>query len=455
MKKQPQIREVKLCLKADPAILPTVQNFIEKTALAFGLGQSEALALTLAGEEIFNYLCSNIELTDEIQINCHEGSHYTALDFILPLKNLAMQAFNLTASINIEDEESLDEMGLLIASRMVDHMEISHDESGDLLLTLRKNKSYPKITAPEHPTRIPATENLTTVTPDPEELKFFITESHLYTPAALLPHDFYYPGKIVDMVNAGEFRAAIIRDPAGGIGGGIIWHWYSPKMVECYGPFILADATSAIDFEQRQTLAQTLLEHCLNEIARSPAVGLLNLTPGPDLPQHHFESLGTVFEYHNNAPDTEISALFRLLQEDPGTVTWAHPELEPFLRNEYQRLTLPREIRRTSNTGESQTDFSVLTVNTDSNQARKKVTLQPLWAGADMEKNIADHVALFTREGIDNIYFTIDLGQSWQAAFAPALSKNGFVPLLILPYGGRGDLLILQKTKTPENGLTV
>ncbi len=454
MKQQP-IREVKLCLKTDLAFLPTVQNFIEKTALAFGLGQSEALALTLAGEEIFNYLCGNIKLAATMQINCHEGSYYTALDFSLPIKNLAMQAFNMTATINIEDEDSLNEMGLLIASRMVDHMEINHDESGNLLLMLRKDKSYPKITIPEYPTHIPATENFTIVIPDPEELKFFITESHLYTPTTLLPHDFYYPGKIIDMVNAGAFKAAIIRDPAGNIGGGIIWHWYSPKMVECFGPFMLADETSTINIEQRQTSAQTLIEHCLNEIARSPAVGLLNLTPGPDLPQHHFEALGKVFEYHNNAATTEISALFRLLQEDPGTVTWAHTEFESFLRREYQRLTLPREIRLTSNTGESQADFSVLTVDTDSNQARKKVTLHPLWVGADMEKNIADHLALFTREGIDNIYFTIDLGQSWQTAFAPALSKNGFVPQLILPYGGRGDLLILQKTKESENGLAV
>jgi hypothetical protein len=201
----------------------------------------------------------------------------------------------------------------------------------------------------------------------------------------------------------------------------------------------------------RQQAAEILFEKCLNAIARTPVTALLTRTPAPDLPHYHFETLGTTLRYHDSAPTTEIPALFRQLQEDPGTVAWAHPKLEPFLRSEYQRLTLPREIRLISNTGESQADFSVLTVNTDSNQARKNVTLQPLWAGTDMEKNIADHVALFTREEVDNIYFTIDLGQSWQAAFAPVLIKNGFAPRLILPYGGRGDLLILQKTKTPEN----
>ncbi len=455
MQNQYPTPEAKLNLKADPAFLPTVQSFIEKTALAFGLEPKGALALTLAGEEIFNYLCNNIKPGAEIQIDCHKGSYYSALDFILPLKNLVMQAFNLTATINVDDENSLDEMGLLIASRMVDHMQISHNENGNLQLSLRKDKNYPKITAGDHPPRVPATGPFTIVTPDAEELKFFVTESHLYTPAAFLPHDFYYPGKIVDMVNAGELHAAIIRDTTGAIGGGIVWHWYSAKMIECCGPFILADQTDDLQPEQRRAAAQALLEHCLNEIARSPAVGLINLTPGPDLPQYHFEALGTVFEYHNHAPTTEINALFRLLQEDPGTIAWAHPELEPFLRNEYRRLTLPREIRLTGSTGESQADFSVLTVDTDSNQTRKKVTLQPLWAGADMEKNIADHVALFTREEIDNIYCTIDLGQSWQAAFTPALYKNGFQPRLILPYGGHGDLLIFQKIEAEKTGPAV
>ena len=445
--------EAKLNLNTDPAFLPTVQSFIEKTVLAFGLEAKGRLALMLAGEEIFYYLCHNLKLDVEIQINCRKGSCYSAVDFILPLKNLALQAFNLTATIDVDDEESLNEMGLLIASRMVDHMQISHNENGNLQLSLRKDKEYPKITAGGHPLRTPAAAPFSIVTPDTEELKFFVTASHLYTPSAFLPHDFYYPGKIVDMVNAGELHAAIIRDAAGAIGGGIVWRWYSAKMIECCGPFILADQTAALTPEQRRTAARDLLEYCLNKIARSPAVGLISLTPGPDLPQNHFEALGTVFEYRNNAPATEIKALFRLLQEDPGTIAWAHPEIEDFLRDEYRRLTLPREIRLSdSSTGESQTDFSVLTVDTDSNQSRKKVTLQPLWAGADLEKNIADHIALFNREKIANIYCTIDLGQSWQAAFTPILHKKGFQPRLILPYGGQGDLLIFQKTAAAETG---
>lgn len=446
MTKQQPRRQARLTIVDDLAFLPTVQTFIESTALAFGLGQTEALALTLAGEEIFNYLCTHVKPGAEVEISGYEGGYYAALNFILPIRNLAMRSFNLTATINIDDENSLDEMGLLLASRMVDQLQINQNNNGRLQLLLRKEKSYPKTAITDRAPFTPPTDNFSTVTPDAEELKFFISESHHYTSPELLPLEFYYPGKIVDMVKAGDYRAAIVRDSAGRIGGGIIWYWSSTKMVECYGPFILADDTTpSISPELHQTMAEALLEHCLNAIARSPAVGLLNRSPNPNLPQHHFETLGTVLEYHNTTPPTETPALFRQMQEDPGAIAWIDPDFEPFLRSEYQRLTLPRKIRLTSDSGETRAEFSVLATEFD--RARQKVTLRPLWAGNDMVKNIADHLTLFTREGLANIFFIIDLGQSWQATFTPALRENGFSPRLLLPHGGKGDLLILQKTE--------
>ncbi|MBN2808457.1 MAG: hypothetical protein JXR80_03070 [Deltaproteobacteria bacterium] len=449
MNHQPR-RQARLNLRNDLSFLPTVQTFIENTALTFGLGHAEALALTLAGEEIFNYLCSSVKPQTEIEISCHEGGYYAALHFSLPIHNFAMRAFNLTATIDLEDEKSLDEMGLLIASRMVDYLRIGQNESGRLQLLLRKEKSYPQAAANIFPPGAPISDQFTIISPEAEELKFFINACRRGTAADRLPPEFDYPGKVVDMVNSGDFRAAIARDHTGHIGGGIIWFWSSNKMVECHGPYILAPAADphpAMAPALRQALSEALLEHCLNAIAKSPAVGLLNRAPGPDLPRHHFESLGTVSEYRSGAPALEIPALLRQMQEDPGAVAWAHPDLEPFLRRHYQRLTLPREIRLTSESGEATTAFSVLA--TDFDRPRQKVTLRPLWAGTDMAKNIADHLAIFAEEELNNIFFVLDLGQSWQAAFFPALTQNGFTPRLLLPYGGTGDLLVLQKTGVP------
>ena len=446
-----QHRHAKIYLKDDLIFLPTIQAFIEKTTLAFGLGQSEALALTLAGEEIFTYLCTNIKPAAEIEINCYEGGYYAALQFSLPVQSMAMRAFNLTSTININDETSLDEMGLLIASRMVDQLQISQSDNRHLKLWLRKDKSYPRIDQENQISGTPPTDNLAVVTPDTEELKFFIRACHHYVDAPLLPQEFHYPGKIVDMIKTGDYRAAIIRDPAGHIGGGILWYWSSGKVVECHGPFILArDKASSLSPETRRNMAESLLEHCLNAIARTPAVGLLNRTPGFDLPRHHFEVLGTTLEYHGPAPATEIPALFRQVQEDPGSIAWVHPEIAAFTRKEFQRLSLPREIRLSSNSGEAKDDFSVLTTKSD--RPRQMITLYPLWDGNDLKKNVAEHLSLCRKEEFTNIFFVLDLGDSNNTAFVPALLENGFTPRLMLPYAGKGDLLILQETSMPEIG---
>lgn len=444
----PQRREARLTVRDDLDLLPTVLNFIEKTALAFGLGETEALDLTLAGEEIFNYLCVSVKPKAEIEIDCYEGGYYAALNFTMPSHNFALKAFNLSATIDIEDDKSLDEMGLILASRMVDQLEINRPGKGHLQLSLRKEKNYPQVDKNDQSAGNPVNEDFSISPPDAAELKYFITRSHLCTAPETLPREFFYPGKIVDMVNSGDWQAAIARDRNSRIGGGIIWYWNSNKMVECLGPYILSqNSNPAMPHKLRQKIAEALLEHCLHELAKSPAVGLINCSPSPDLPLSHFETLGTVLEYQDDNLPAEIPALFRQMHEDPGAVAWAHPDLEPFLRNQYQHLTLPREIRLTSDSGESTSDSSVLTTEFD--RSRGKVTLRPLWAGKDIDKNIADHLTLFAEEDLKNIFFVIDLGESWHCAFFPALMENGFTPRLILPYGGKGDLLVLQKTGEP------
>jgi len=280
--------------------------------------------------------------------------YYAALDFTLPFSGFAMEAFNLTARVRVEDESSLAAMGLLIASRMVDRLQLGRLADNRLQLSLRKEKSYPRVTVQGAGSPPALGQEFLVVAPAPEELKFLVGESLGRTAPALLPPEFYYPGKVVDMVAPGDYRAAIVRDGVGRIGGGILWRWSSERMVECCGPYLLAEAedNSAAAKSRRRMLAEDLLEHCLNRIAKSPAVGLVNLYPSSDLPAGHFESLGAIFEYRSTAPPVERGALFRQLQEDPGALVWGHPQLEDFLRGEYRRLVLPRELRLTADDGE-------------------------------------------------------------------------------------------------------
>jgi hypothetical protein len=71
-------------------------------------------------------------------------------------------------------------------------------------------------------------------------------------------------------------------------------------------------------------------------------------------------------------------------------------------------------------------------------------TLRPIWDGRDAAGNLARHVELLRNEGLTNILGSLDLGEAWQAEMIPAWLDGGFIPRLILPYAGRGDLLLLQ-----------
>jgi hypothetical protein len=117
--------------------------------------------------------------------------------------------------------------------------------------------------------------------------------------------------------------------------------------------------------------------------------------------------------------------------------------LTPFLQAEYRRLVLPREIRQVQAAGEARASHSVLASELD--RANRRVTLRPIWSGTDAERNVKDHVQLFEKEGLENVFFIMDVGRSWQAQFAPAALACGFAPRLVLPYGGKGDLVVFQK----------
>ena len=131
-----------------------------------------------------------------------------------------------------------------------------------------------------------------------------------------------------------------------------------------------------------------------------------------------------------------------ILGEDPGSEVWAHPDLEPFLRDTYRRHAFAREIRLTESQGEKRQPHSVFAVKFE--RAAGLVTVRPLWDGEDAKETLAEHVRVLQKDGIANIFFRMDLGRAWQANLTPALLANGFSPNLVIPYGGKGDLAIFQ-----------
>jgi len=425
--------KVTLTLQTDRAFISLVTAFMENAALAQGLARREALALTLAAEELFTYLCQLLGPKNDLEIHCLRGGYYVRADFLTAAGELNLRAFNLTSSVSPEDEASLEELGLLLASRSVDHFNLVQDRQR-VVLSLTKEKAYPAYEK-KGLVAAPRPGDYEMIRPGPAEMKWFgQIVGEFYSPLEV-PPALQYPGKLADMIESGEYQAVLARERSGEVAGGLLWRTAGEKTGEFFGPYIFPPGSSP-------DRAQALIDFCLTALARTRVVGLINRWPTSDLPWLFFETLGSLTYFDPEGQRNEVVHYFRQIAEDPGSTVWVVPELETFLRGEYRRLVLPRGFHLARYFGEALPPFSVLSTALD--RTRKTVTLRPVLTGADIEENIRRHLLLFQRERIRNIYFELDLGQFWQADFALPLSKNGFSPRIIIPYGGLGDLLIFQ-----------
>lgn len=189
------------------------------------------------------------------------------------------------------------------------------------------------------------------------------------------------------------------------------------------------------------------MEAALERLGKSEAVSLICRYPTPQLPEGHFELLGRLDYVDSQGTYHEWPHFFRQLKEDPGTVVGAHPELERFLHQTYERLFLAREVRPARPEGEQRPDQSVFGANLDRGKAL--AILHPLWDGHDAGTNMESHVKLLRRDGFLNLFFNIDLGRPWETNLVPDLLEHGFQPRLVLPYGGSSDLVVFQHGEIP------
>ncbi len=423
-----------LRLWASIDLLHVVTGFVEKAALAFGLAQDGALALTLAAEEIFAYLCQEAGPGWPVEIRCLQGGYLVKVEFLLPVDRFNLRAFNLTAGISPEDETGLDELGLFIAARKVDRFQVAETASGTICLVLIKEKTYPGQEAVGFPACLPL-ETYRIRRPEPEQAKLMAALVKRDFPEALVPKAFAFAGKVVDMLAAGHFHAACAFGPAGQMGGAIIWQWSGPKTVEFFGPYLFGQPKDS-------PMAADLLDACINSIAKSPAVALICRMPTEFLPRRQFEILGELEISDRRGRAVTQPTFFRQMQEDTGCTVTCHGELAEFLNCQYRRLVLPRQVQVTAAAGEQQAQYSVLAADFDRDW--NLATLHPIQAGADAKDNLIRHVELFRREGVANIFFELDLGATWQVGFGRVLPAAGFVPRLVLPYAGRSDLVVFQ-----------
>lgn len=422
-------------IPADERFLPVVMAFVEQSCRVLGLGRPEALRMTLASEELFLHLCrSGVRQTDEIRIRCACKGHFVQSDFIFSGPDFNMQAFNLTATPRQPDNEDFGEMGLILASRSVDRLKIRRDADA-LRISLIKEKKYPESREPAAAISLFSGNDWEVRCPTADELKYFAALTRTEYAGPALPPFFQYPGRLVDMIQGGRYHALIAAGPAGELAGGILWHGAGRRTVEAIGPYVFAGSG-------KRDIAASLIETAISEAGRTDAVAMICHPPEDGPWAAYFELLGEMDRCTAGESRVRQTVWFRLLHEDTGCVTWMPPELEDYLLPVYRRLFLPREIRPIADDGENRPAGSVMSTRID--RPASRADLEILWPGADLEENLLRHLALFQNEGICQVIFEIDMGESWQSAAIPGLLKNGFKPVLLQPYAGQGDTVLFQ-----------
>jgi hypothetical protein len=415
-----------LTINAEQSFFKTVISFVENSCLALGFGQEESLALTLATEEIFFYLTKNNHGCT-VSIGCNSKTYYMDISLTFDAESFNPRAFNLTSNIDIGDEASLDELGLLIAGRSVDHFTMEENGS-EIVISLHKYREYPKSSLPEkYPNSI---EKWEISTPELQEVKIFVDFLHKPAHDGKLPFFFKYPGMVADMLKEGNINALLLKGRDGVIAGGLLWQKLSPGTIEFFGPYLFGQNDSEIK-------GYDLVDKFLEKVGKSDCRGLMCRYPSEFLPEKYFEIIGKFGE--NNI-------YFRQLREDLGTTSWIHPAIKEYLSQEYSRLFLPRNINLVKKEGELIRKYSV--ISSELKPSVGSVVLHPLIFGTDFCDNIKKHLILFETEKYVNIFFQLDLGNSHHSYFVPELLDNGFKPIFILPYGGKGDILFLQRVNS-------
>ncbi|MFH1139183.1 MAG: ATP-binding protein [Pseudomonadota bacterium] len=418
--------------------LRLVASFTENAALLFGLTAKQAQSVSLAAEEVFMHAVNFAPQAGPMEIRAEKGPYYAKYEFIFPAGALKLSSFNITATISPEDQESLDSMGLLLASRLVDLYEFENLPGGRARLTLIKEKTY----SPADPSARLVARALASWSIRPPEEQ---SETRLLVN---LVNRFYsdrdfadfmrFPGRVADMIQGGECRAALAVGPTGLIGGGLLWRTRGPRTVEFYGPYLVGQP-------EKSTMAEELLDFCLQDLARTNCLGLIGRFVPKALPPGYFQKLGVLDILDPSGAWNAREANFRLLNEDLGGLVWCHPDLTAYLEKEYERLALPREIQPLKKDVRSEAGASV--ISSQLNQTRKSVNLRPALSGKDIEKNLKAHLDLFKHEGVRMVFFEMDLGSAWQSEFTPALLAGGFKPRVILPYAGQKDIVVFQLEK--------
>lgn len=419
------------------------RSFTETSAAAFGLGERETRQLVLAVEEFFAHICRRFGSDRPIGLEMFNGIHFLRLRMSIQTDRIDLsQLWPVIREYDPADLQSMEKLGLSVGLSSLDRLKLTIADNRAIILDLFKEKAYPPLGPDDGGPagESPRGDAFDLVSPSAGDLKHFTARVNRLE-GLVLPTFLKYPGKVVDMHAAGELNAGVAVFRGAFPAGGVLWRWVGRKLVEVFGPYVFAP-------DPPPEIAGALLDHCLHNITRTGAVGLLCRFTPPGLVTPQFEVLGQdgCWEYHPG--DSALTVYYRQLEEDAGSMVFCHPRVRAFLRAEYDRLLLPREIVTLEDQGEMQAEHSLMT--SDLFLTAHTAVCRGLVLGRDIRLYLGKLLNLFRTfrhqvAGRGGVLFEMDLGNSHETAFTPALLEAGFTPSMVVPNAGRGDLLIFHR----------
>lgn len=415
-----------LPLRSD--LLGLLLRGVEESARAFGLDERGSLRLVLAAEEVYSFLLAQGEPEGPLTVSVEDGGAYVEVCLSLPDDLLPLEAFNLLPRSG-ENRLPPPRQGLFLAARTASSLDVLRD-GGRMALAFRQDRLYGSTVPvegavpPEGPWKLRSVEGA-------EALQLAGRVAALGPERG--PSFVFQEGKVVDLLASERWGAFAAVDLLGSVGAGLFWERRG-KTAFLHGPW---------NFASPSDLTGTVLDFALGELARENFGGVVLKRPGGAPCPERFESLGTL----PGPAGEDRNVFYALLGEDDGAPLYVHRLLEPFVRRKMDELCLPRAAHLVDEglCGKSLSAFAV-----SSDFLSGEATLSVLAPGRDGAANAEAHLKVLSEEGVASIRFALDLGRPDEAAMGGLLVEAGFEPRVLLPWAGKGDLLLLS----PGEGLS-
>jgi hypothetical protein len=412
------------------SFLPLAMELVAKGADGFGYKDREASSLVLAMEELFSFYARQVAGDSVLEIILEDQGYRLALTLAFQMAHPDLRAFNLTWRVNPDNEESLEMLGPMLAARTVSGLRMDFGADELVVLRVTRDRDY----APAHDVALPPpdlTQAIRLVAPSADDVRHFaaMTASSM---ATFMPKFLTRSGMAAAMFAAGHLHA-LLANSGDWIIGGVLWRPLTDTCLELYGPYLFTN-------DPDDLVLTLLLDEAIGRIARSAYRGVLRRQGALARHERFFDFLGDLELQGVDGMTKHCVYYYRQLREDSGGVVYCNDPLAAFLHTQYERLCLPRQVRARVSDDAQLRDTSVLAIELE--QARSLAIIRPLCAGKDMATNLAAHLDLLRRNRISNFQVEINTGRGDDTAFAGPLADTGFVPRLLVPDAGLGDLVI-------------